>query len=99
VSRVASPPSYDGRRQKRVLQGKCRRRRSASGLGSDAPIRSVRTGGVVGVHEVVCVTYGHPITLVHESCGREVFAAGVRRAALWLVNRPFGFHDVEEVCA
>lgn len=61
------------------------------------PIHSVRAGGIVGVHEIILATDNQKITLKHESFNKDVFAAGVKRAAIWLVDKNCGFYEIDEV--
>jgi 4-hydroxy-tetrahydrodipicolinate reductase len=74
-------------------------KRLASTLGAGTPIHSIRAGGIVGVHEVLCASDCQKITITHESFSREVFAEGAKRAAIWLLGQPCGFYDVKEVYA
>lgn len=52
--------------------------------GDQIPIRSSRTGEVIGNHEVVFQGPSDRIRLVHEAENRDIFARGAVRAALWL---------------
>ena len=63
----------------------------------DVPIHSIRAGGIIGIHEVVFVTKNQKITIKHESFNREAFADGIKKAAIWLQDKPCGFYDIEEV--
>jgi len=66
-------------------------------FGQKVPIHSVRAGGIVGVHEVILATNNQKIVIRHESFSRGVFAEGAKRAAIWLMNKPYGFYDIREV--
>jgi 4-hydroxy-tetrahydrodipicolinate reductase len=72
-------------------------KRLASVFGAGTPIHSVRAGGIVGVHEALCASDSQRISISHESFSRDVFAEGAKRAAIWLLDQPCGFYDVEEV--
>jgi len=63
------------------------------------PIHSVRAGSIVGVHKVILATENQKITLEHESFNKSVFAEGVKRAALWLINKKLGFYEIDEIYA
>lgn len=66
-------------------------------LGRNVPIHSVRAGGIVGVHKVIFANQNQKITIEHESFGREVFAAGAKRAILWLKEQRNGFYEVSNM--
>jgi 4-hydroxy-tetrahydrodipicolinate reductase len=64
---------------------------------SDADIKSVRAGGIVGKHEII---FGFPyqtVRLIHESIQREAFGDGALFAAKSLVNRKKGFYSMENL--
>ena len=63
----------------------------------DVTIHSIRAGGIIGVHEVVLATKNQKITIKHESFNREAFADGVKKAAIWLQDKPCGFYEIEQV--
>jgi len=63
----------------------------------EIPIHSIRAGGIVGVHEVILATDNQKITLKHESLNKEVFAEGIKRAAIWLRDKECGFYHIDEV--
>lgn len=60
-------------------------------------ILSLRGGDVVGEHTVIFATEGERIELVHKASSRETFARGAVRAALWVVGKPPGLYDMEDV--
>lgn len=60
---------------------------TASALGRDVPITSVRVGHVPGTHTLVFDGPFEQVTLTHEARDRRVFADGALRAAEWLVGR------------
>ena len=60
------------------------------------PIESVRTGEVVGTHEVIFTAPFETVRLVHEATDRRVFASGAIAAARWLKGRR-GVHSLDEV--
>jgi 4-hydroxy-tetrahydrodipicolinate reductase len=64
---------------------------------SDESIKTVRAGGIIGVHEIL---FGFPyqtVRLKHESITREAFGNGILFAAQNLVGKPFGFYNMENL--
>ncbi len=59
-------------------------------------ISSVRAGGYVGIHEVVCANENECIRVTHESFTRQAFADGALTAARFLQNKK-GFFKMEDV--
>ncbi len=60
-------------------------------------IQSVRAGDIVGDHIVIFGGTGERIELVHRAHSRSTFARGAVRAALWLVDKPRGLYDMQDV--
>ncbi|MBI5598323.1 MAG: 4-hydroxy-tetrahydrodipicolinate reductase [Deltaproteobacteria bacterium] len=60
-------------------------------------IQSVRAGDIVGDHTVLFAGEGERIELTHRAHSRSAFARGAVRAALWLVARPEGIYDMQDV--
>ena len=58
---------------------------------------TIRAGDVVGEHTVMFAGEGERIELVHRSASRANFAAGAVRAARWVVDRPPGLYDMQDV--
>ena len=58
---------------------------------------TVRAGDIVGEHTVMFAGEGERIELVHRSSSRANFAAGAVRAARWIVTRPPGLYDMQDV--
>ncbi len=69
----------------------------AKAFNRKVPIHSIRAGGIVGIHEIILATNNQKITLKHESFNKDVFAEGVKRAAIWLMNKECGFYEIDEV--
>lgn len=67
--------------------------RSAAEIG----VHSIRGGDVVGDHTVMFAGPGERLELTHKASSRETFAAGALRAARWIVGRPPGLYDMEDV--
>jgi 4-hydroxy-tetrahydrodipicolinate reductase len=60
-------------------------------------IKTVRAGGIIGVHEIL---FGFPyqtVRLKHESISREAFGNGVLFAAEHLVNKTNGLYTMEDL--
>lgn len=60
-------------------------------------IKTVRAGGIIGVHEIL---FGFPyqtVRLKHESIAREAFGNGILFAAENLKNKPVGFYNMEDL--
>ena len=60
-------------------------------------IHSVRGGDVVGDHTVIFAAVGERVELVHKASSRETFALGALRAANWVVGKPPGLYDMQDV--
>jgi 4-hydroxy-tetrahydrodipicolinate reductase len=60
-------------------------------------IHAVRGGDIVGEHIVYFAAVGERIELTHRASSRDVFARGALRAARWLVGRPAGWYDMQDL--
>ncbi|MDQ7782865.1 MAG: 4-hydroxy-tetrahydrodipicolinate reductase [Desulfomonilaceae bacterium] len=60
-------------------------------------IMALRGGDIVGEHTVMFVTNGERIELTHRAHSRDAFAKGAVQAAVWLVSRPNGLYDMQDV--
>lgn len=60
-------------------------------------MHSVRGGDVVGDHTVLFAANGERVELTHKASSRETFADGALRAARWVVGRPPGLYDMQDV--
>jgi 4-hydroxy-tetrahydrodipicolinate reductase len=60
-------------------------------------IHAVRGGDVVGDHTVIFAADGERVELSHRASSRETFANGALRAAQWVVGRPPGIYDMQDV--
>ncbi len=63
----------------------------------DIGVQALRGGDNPGEHTVLFVGKGERLELVHRSMTRDHFARGAIRAAVWLLGRPPGFYDMEQV--
>ncbi len=60
-------------------------------------IHSIRAGTIVGEHSVI---FGGPdelITISHSAASRSVFANGAIRAAVYLVGKPAGMYNMNDI--
>lgn len=64
---------------------------------SEIGIHAVRGGTIVGEHEVMFAGEDEMITLSHSARSRKVFASGALRAAAWLVGKPAGLYDMNDL--
>jgi 4-hydroxy-tetrahydrodipicolinate reductase len=60
-------------------------------------IHAVRSGDVVGRHEIIFGGVGESITVTHEALSRDTFAHGALEAACWLCGRPAGLYSMQDV--
>lgn len=60
-------------------------------------IHAVRGGDVVGDHTVIFAAPGERVELTHRASSRETFARGALRAAKWIVGKPAGLYDMQDV--
>lgn len=65
--------------------------------GNEIGIHAVRGGTIVGEHEVMFCGEDEIITLSHSARSKKVFAAGAIKAAKWLVGKPAGLYDMDDV--
>lgn len=64
---------------------------------NEQDIKTIRAGGIIGVHEIL---FGFPyqtVRLRHESIGREAFGNGAGYAAKKLLDMPNGFYSMEDL--
>ncbi len=58
---------------------------------------TIRAGDVVGEHTVWFATHGERVEITHKASSRMTFANGAVRAARWLMDRPEGLYDMQDV--
>jgi 4-hydroxy-tetrahydrodipicolinate reductase len=83
-------------KQKSEVSGTARLAASALDLPQEN-VKSIRAGGIIGVHEIL---FGFPyqtIRLRHESISREAFGNGILFALRHLEGRPKGFYRMEDL--
>ncbi len=77
----------------------CRRRDGVTGERPTGEIgfAVVRGGGIVGEHSVVFAAGEEVVTFSHSALDRAMFARGALLAARWIVGRPPGEYDMQDV--
>jgi len=64
---------------------------------SEIGIHSIRGGDVTGDHTVIFAGSGERLELTHKASNRDTFANGALRAAQWVVGKPPGIYDMQNV--
>ena len=72
------------------------------GHGSERPpgeigMHALRLGDTVGEHTVAFGNLGETLTIGHSAHTRDTFASGAIRAAKWIVGKPAGLYDMQDV--
>jgi 4-hydroxy-tetrahydrodipicolinate reductase len=57
----------------------------------------VRQGDIIGEHLVSFAAAGERIEIIHRATSRDTFAMGALRAAKWIVGKPPGLYDMQDV--
>ncbi|MBI4596120.1 MAG: 4-hydroxy-tetrahydrodipicolinate reductase [Candidatus Tectomicrobia bacterium] len=60
-------------------------------------IQAARAGDIVGDHTIMFGGLGERLELIHRAHGRENFARGALRAALWIVKQKAGLYDMQNL--
>lgn len=60
-------------------------------------IQSIRAGDIVGDHTVIFGGLGERIEITHKASSRDTFAVGAVKAAIWLIDKPNGLYDMQDV--
>jgi len=60
-------------------------------------IHALRAGDVVGEHTVVFGGMGERVEITHRAHSRDNFGRGALRAARWVIGRPPGLYDMQDV--
>jgi len=60
-------------------------------------VQVIRAGDIVGEHTLLFGGIGERLELTHRAHSRDTFARGALRAAKWLVGRPKGLYDMQDV--
>jgi 4-hydroxy-tetrahydrodipicolinate reductase len=77
-------------------------RRARDGITGERPAGEigfsvVRGGGIVGEHSVIFAAEEEILTLSHSARDRALFARGALAAAKWVMGRPPGEYDMQDV--
>jgi len=75
----------------------CRRGIIGERSSKEIGIQTVRAGDIVGEHTVIFGGMGERLEFIHRAHSRDNFARGAIRAALWVVGRPHGLYDMQDV--
>lgn len=70
---------------------------SSGKRGNEIALHSVRGGTVVGEHEVAFLGEDEIITLSHSALSKSVFATGAVAAAKWIVGKPAGLYNMNDL--
>ena len=65
--------------------------------GNEIGLHAMRGGDIVGEHTVYFAGTGERIELTHRASNRDTFAKGALRAAAWLINKPAGLYEMQDV--
>jgi 4-hydroxy-tetrahydrodipicolinate reductase len=60
-------------------------------------IQTLRAGDIVGDHMVLFGGQGERLELIHRAHSRDTFVYGALRAARWVVGKPNGLYDMQDV--
>jgi 4-hydroxy-tetrahydrodipicolinate reductase len=60
-------------------------------------VHAIRGGDAVGDHTVIFAAAGERVELTHKASSRDTFANGALRAAQWLLGKPAGLYDMQDV--
>ena len=58
---------------------------------------TIRAGDIVGEHTVMFADEGERVEITHKATSRMTFANGAVRAAVWLMDKPNGLYDMQDV--
>lgn len=58
---------------------------------------TIRAGDIVGEHTVLFAADGERIEITHKASSRMTFAKGAVRSARWVVGKPAGLYDMQDV--
>ncbi len=71
--------------------------RTGARRAGDIGFAVLRGGDVVGEHTVVFAGDGERLAISHQAAGRQIFARGAVRAALWARGKPPGLYGMRDV--
>lgn len=81
---------------KKSVSGTALRIAQDLGISSEEHVKSIRTGEVVGTHEVIFGLPNQIVRIKHESLSRAAFGQGAIYAAKWIRNKEKGMYSMEE---
>jgi len=84
---LAAPPEYVHERHSR------RKPRGKNEIG----LHAVRGGTIVGEHELLFAGQDETLSIIHAAYSREVFATGALNAARFMVGKPPGLYDMNDL--
>lgn len=58
---------------------------------------TIRAGDVVGEHTAIFADIGESLEITHKATSRLTFAKGAIKAANWLIGKPAGLYDMQDV--
>lgn len=58
---------------------------------------TVRAGDVVGEHTALFADIGERLEITHKASSRLTFVKGAVKAASWIINKPAGLYDMQDV--
>jgi len=58
---------------------------------------TIRAGDIVGEHTVMFAAEGERVEITHKASSRMTFASGAVRAAGWVMSKPAGLYDMQDV--
>jgi 4-hydroxy-tetrahydrodipicolinate reductase len=64
---------------------------------SEIGMHSIRGGDVVGDHTVIFANNGERLELTHKASSRETFANGALHAAQWVIGKPAGLYNMQDI--
>jgi 4-hydroxy-tetrahydrodipicolinate reductase len=71
--------------------------KAARKIPGEIPIQSIREGDVVGEHSIIFTGAAERLELTHRAASREIFARGALRAAQWIIGKPPGLYNMQNV--
>ncbi|HBG46792.1 MAG TPA: 4-hydroxy-tetrahydrodipicolinate reductase [Deltaproteobacteria bacterium] len=60
-------------------------------------IQTIRAGDIVGDHTIIFAGPGERVEITHKASSRDTFAAGAVKAAVWVMDKPNGLYDMQDV--
>lgn len=75
----------------------CGRKGKKCTRGSEIGLHAVRGGTIIGEHEIVFAGEDEIVTLTHSAHSKKVFATGAVKAAKWIIDKPAGIYDMNDM--